>query len=155
MTGARYAKNNNKKTSYTVTTKLPLKTVTYLVITCVWSSGPYMVKQYLHMDMTFYGSVHDRNQFSVKACCNKRAKLLRGAVPSIARWHVLRGIYIDVGNAQSTHADPARGPHSGSVCRNCVVLFVPPRVRCASAAGPLRVPAEIAYRVILLRDQQE
>ena len=64
MTGARYAKNNNKKTSYTVTTKLPLKTVTYLVITCVWISGPYMVKQYLHMDMTFYGSVHDRNQYS-------------------------------------------------------------------------------------------
>ena len=34
--------------------------------------------------------------------------------------------------------DPARVPRSGSVCRNCVGLFTPPRVRCASVVGPRR-----------------
>ena len=41
-------------------------------------------------------------------------------------------------NAQSTRADSAHGLRSGWVYRNCVVLFTPPRVRWASAAGAHR-----------------
>ena len=56
-------------------------------------------------------------------------------------------------NARSARADPARG--LVVVCRNCVVLFTPPRARSASAAGPLRAPARIAHGAILLRVPQD
>ena len=49
-----------------------------------------------------------------------------------------KGIYTNMGNARGTHADPAHGLRRESVCRNCVVLFTPPRVCCTSAAGTRR-----------------
>ena len=50
--------------------------------------------------------------------------------------------------------DPAHGLRSGSVCRNCVVLFTPPQV-CAFSPGPLRAPADIAHGAVFLWDPQE
>ena len=50
----------------------------------------------------------------------------------------LRGIYTNAENARGARAYPARGFRSGSVWRNCVVLFTPPRARSASAAGARR-----------------
>ena len=64
----------------------------------------------------------------------REARLLRFDWPATKTGH--EGAFTPTRETvRSARADPARGLHSGSVCRNCVVLFTP---CCASAAGASR-----------------